>query len=183
MVQDVRHLTGFWSKGSRGASVASVHLFGFTDDEVETMRTPLSIAAQGAEIEVVGSPTDASYDALRHLLLSLLRDIAPRAKDLSLRLPPRKRRVAAFAGLGLAILCAIGVELHAYWSSRVSLRRGEIEAWLLDTEGLDAAQAKRAEFDEASASLGATMSSLEQLSDRGISIRTTQAEKQNTPGD
>jgi len=48
IVQEVRQVAAFWSKSSRGAPIAELRSVGIPTSDLDALRTPLSIAAQGA---------------------------------------------------------------------------------------------------------------------------------------
>ena len=170
IVQDVRQLAAFWSKGSRGAPLEAVHLFGFSGVEVAQMRTPLGIAAQGAELRLLACPDTASYADVRTALLEVFMLNAQRAPDLSIPLPPRSSRVVAATVL-ISLLAGVGAwKVLEHWSRRIDARTAEIRAELSGTESVEADGEMRDDFLRARARLLTSIESLEHLPERGVPL-------------
>jgi hypothetical protein len=197
VVQDVRQLSAFWAKGSRGAPLRCVELVGFSASEVESLRPALAIAARGAQINArscpaseassaseacvaseashagqVGHASEASedwHDVRAELLGALIRN-AHHSPDLKARLPWRPSRIAAAAAASTA-LCALGAwELFGYWMYRVEVQRHQISSELRRASTMDEDLAQQQQYVDTRASLSASLASIERAAGRGLSL-------------
>ena len=182
IVQDVRQLTAFWSKGSRGAPLQGVHLFGFTPDEVDEMRTPLGIAAQGAEVNVLAHAADGSFEAVRTLLLQAVSRQAHRAQDLRVPLPARPARIAAATLVLTACGGVVAWALQGLWSERIEQRKSQIRTHLEHTEGVQSDTTRHGEFVTARGRLTGSLASLEAITRRGLPLEAALAHVTGTLG-
>ncbi|MFN0244564.1 MAG: hypothetical protein ACKVWV_16875 [Planctomycetota bacterium] len=185
VVQDVRQLSAFWAKGSRGTPLRCVELFGFSASEVEGLRPALAIAARGAQINAgscpAGGVSDASnaseasqasndwHDVRAELLGALVRN-AHHSPDLKVRLPWRPSRIAAAAAASTA-LCALGAwELFGHWKYRVEVQRQQISSELRRASTMDEDLAQQRQYLDTRASLSASLASIGRAAERGFSL-------------
>ena len=171
VVQDVRQLAAFWAKGSRGAPLRVVRLFGFSTQEIREMRTPLEIAAQGAELRTIGRLETATFSRVRCKLLGAFMQHTKRCPSLSLPLPLRPVRVAA-ATLAAGLLAGVAAwKSSEHWAARIQQRTAEIQSELATTEGVEANEGARERYVAARASLSQSLGSLEELPGRGVPLQ------------
>jgi len=170
VMQDVRQLTAFWSKGSRGAPLQAVRFFGFTDSEVDSMRATMGIASQGAEIRVVGSPESGSNKDVRKRLLGLFMTHGTRSRDLRLPLPTRVSRLVALA-VSLSLVTGAGTwKLIEYSKALSDQQSAEIASELVGTENVGVEEIERSAYLSARDSLVSSIDSLERISVRGLPL-------------
>jgi hypothetical protein len=168
IVQEVRQVSAFWSKSSRGAPIETVSVVGLPEEQVEEMATPLSIAALGATIERVGTSPDRSRDAVRGAFLFTVARHVAEAQDLSLPLPPRRSRIVAGAAALTVVAAALGALHTRHWDTRVANRRGEIETLARVTADVDVREQRRNEYEEARIDLARAWESLASLEHHGL---------------
>lgn len=172
VIQDVRQLAAFWSKGSRGAPLSAVHLVGFSEPEIHKMRAPLGIAAQGAEVRVVACPDHDDFTDCRTQLVELMMAFSLRARDLSIPLPPRASRVA-LATVVLSLIAAAGAwKMLEHWTARIDERMSRIEFEMIGTEHVDHDDEVRNEYVTAKSSLEASIGSLQTLKVEGLPLES-----------
>jgi len=170
VIQDVRQLTAFWSKGSRGARLSAVHLVGFSEPEIVKMRAPLGIAAQGAEVRVLACPTHDDFSDCRLQLVELMMAYGLRARDLSIPLPPRGSRVAMATAM-LSLIAATGAwKMLEHWTDRIDERMSKIEFQMIGTEDVDEDDEIRNEYLVAKSSLSVSIASLQTLKLEGLPL-------------
>jgi hypothetical protein len=182
IVQDVRQLTAFWSKGSRGAPLQGVHLFGFTAGEVDEMRMPLGLAAQGAEANALACASDGSLEAVRSLLMQAVSRSASRAQDLRVPLPARPTRIAAAAVALTACAGALAWALQGHWSERIDQRKSQIHSHLEHTETVRDDSIRHGDFVTARSRLTGSLTSLEEITRRGLPLEEALAHVTTTIG-
>ena len=170
IVQDVRQLTAFWSKGSRGAAMERVQLFGFTTEEVDEMRTPLGIAAQGAELHVLAHAPDGSFEGVRTLLMQAVSKSANCAQDLRVPLPARRSRIAAAAVVLTACAGVLAWALQGHWSNRIDDRKSKISSHLQHTGTVEVDTARHSDFVTSRSRLTESLASLGEIAQRGLPL-------------
>lgn len=168
IVQEVRQVSAFWSKSSRGAPLETVSIVGLPEEQVEEMATPLTIAALGAVIERVGTSPDRSPDSVRRAFLFTVARLVPRAKNLALALPPRRSRVAAGAAAVTFAAAALGALHTRHWDARVEQRRSEIEKFARAASDVDVRSAERTDYENARLELARAWNSLASLESHGL---------------
>jgi len=168
IVQEVRQVSAFWSKSSRGAPLETVSIVGLPEEQVEEMATPLTIAALGAVIERVGTSPDRSPDSVRRAFLFTVARLVPQAKNLTLALPPRRSRVAAGAAAATVAAAALGALHSRHWDSRVESRRNEIAAFANVASDVDVRAAERNAYENARLDLARAWNSLASLEKHGL---------------
>jgi Tfp pilus assembly protein PilN len=168
IVQEVRQVSAFWSKSSRGAPIETVRVLGLPEEQLEEMSTPLSIAALGATIVRVGSSPDRSPQSVRRAFLMNVARLAGSARDLSLRLPPRRSRVVLAALGATAAAAVLGLSQAMHWDQRVDERRSAIAALSERSTDLDAVQSTTEAYERARADLAVAVQSLASVPGRGL---------------
>lgn len=176
LVQEVRQVAAFWSKSSRGARLSALHVVGLPETDLDQLRTPLSIAAQGAEIVEVAVAESSAFEAVRRTFLTGVGRVAAQARDLALPLPPRRSRVAlgTFATTLAALLVGIGVTRS--WEERVATRAAAIDVFADASGTLDARRMQMARFGDARERFATAVQSFEMLTELGVPFEHTSAD-------
>ena len=170
VIQDVRQLAAFWAKGSRGTALDAVHLFGFAEEEIESISVPLGIASQGARIENLGSAPSSKYEDLRGQLLRIFMVHHGKARDLRVPLPARRSRIAAVM---VAITLATAASVWRWvddWSSRIQERRSEINGLITETQAIDGAERVRSAYRAARRQLTDSVESIHAIGELGVPL-------------
>lgn len=168
LVQEVRQVAAFWSKSSRGAPIAELRTVGIPSADLEDLRTPLSIAAQGAQIVDMGTAVDDETDHVRATFLEALAKVAGQARNLMLPLPARRSRVVAATVAATALAGLFGWSWTLHWKERVDARAVTISKLDQDAVALDEARLVKVEFVEAQSRFANAVRSLESLADEGV---------------
>ncbi|MEZ5976782.1 MAG: hypothetical protein R3F34_00975 [Planctomycetota bacterium] len=168
VVQEVRQVAAFWAKGSRGAPLVEIRLVGLSSEETESLATPLSIAAQGAEVTDGGSsPTNSDYDS-GAANTKAIAAVANTARDLSLPLPVSRPRAAVVTVVATGLAALVGLASANHFDGALAERGAEIRSLTANTRDLEASEGRRAAFERARSEFGTALTSLATLADRGV---------------